>query len=262
MARLNALKPFVFSLLATFLSSCGAASLNDGVFRSADGSGAALPPPKSGVAAAAAPASSGLASEDVRKVSLSYTSLSDPRSASYKIGPLDILDITVFKVPELSKTIQVTEAGTMNFPLIGEVAVGDKSPREVEAILTKRLGAKYLQNPQLSVFVKEHNSQRVTVEGAVKKPGVLPLSGGLSLVQAIAQAQGLDDAADSTVVVFRSQGGKRYIGHYDISEIRSGRAEDPVLLSGDVVIVPTSDLKHALNTVIRLAPLATLVPLL
>ena len=120
-----------------------------------------------------------------------YAALSDPASKTYKVGPGDVLEVTVFKTPELSKNVQISEAGTINFPLIGELAVAGMTAREIEKELGQGLGAKYLQNPQISVFVKEYHSQRITIEGAVKKPGVYPIAGGLSLLQAVAQAGGI-----------------------------------------------------------------------
>jgi polysaccharide export outer membrane protein len=99
------------------------------------------------------------------------TAVTDPSSSAYKIGPLDVLDISVFKVAELSKSVQVADGGTINLPLVGEVPAAGKTAQEVETDLTAKLGAKYLQSPQVTVFVKEYNSQRVTVDGAVKKPG-------------------------------------------------------------------------------------------
>jgi polysaccharide biosynthesis/export protein len=198
----------------------------------------------------------------VRKIALSATSMSDPSSKAYKVGPLDVLEVTVFKVPELSKSVQVSESGTINFPLVGEVAAGGRTAREIEQSLTKSLGTKYLQNPQVTVFVKEYNSQRVTIEGAVKKPGVFPMAGGMSLLQAIAHAQGLEATAETAAVVFRVTNGKRAAAKYDISDIREGKSDDPQLQAGDVVIVPTSDVKEGVNTVMRFLPLATLIPLL
>jgi polysaccharide biosynthesis/export protein len=196
------------------------------------------------------------------KVAASYTSMSDPDSKAYKIGPQDILEISVFKVPELSKTIQVSESGTLNFPLIGETQVSGKTAREVEQDLSKRLGARYLQKPQITVFIKEHNSQRVTLDGAVKKPGVYPVAGGLSLLQIVAQGGGFDQNADETVLLFRQVDGKRSVAKYDVSDIRTGKAKDIQLLAGDVIVAPTSDLKEGMNTMFKFLPLATLIPLL
>lgn len=200
--------------------------------------------------------------EAVRKVAFSLASMSDPESKTYKIGPRDTLEVTVFKAPELSKTVQVSEVGTINFPLIGEVVAAGKTAREIEQEMTRALGSKYLQNPQISVFVKEYFSQRITMEGAVKKPGVYPIAGGLSLLQAMAQAGGFDDTASHTVLLFRQVNGKRLAGKYDVSNIRDGSEEDPQLQAGDVVIVATSDMREGMNMVLKLLPLAMLAPYL
>lgn len=188
--------------------------------------------------------------------------MSEPSSGAYKIGPYDVLDVSVFKVAELSKTVQSSEAGTINLPLIGEMQAGGRTAREVERELTGTLGAKYLQNPQITVFVKEYNSQRVTIEGAVKKPGVFPIQGRMTLLQAIATAQGLGEFADSTVVVFRQQQGKRSAAHFDVSSIRDGSSDDPELAAGDVVVAGKSALKEGFATIIKAAPITSVFGLL
>lgn len=244
-------------LAAAFAAACGISSVSD------DGTpklGAVEAPAQASSAAPAKPAASQAAALD--KAAQAYTAIADPKSKAYKIGPLDVLEVTVFKVPDLSKSVQVSEAGTINFPLIGEIQAGSKSARELEQELTKRLGAKYLRNPQITVFVKEYNSQRVTVTGAVKKPGVVPMAGGMTLVQAIAQSGGLDDLAESTAMLFRLTDGQRVGGRYDISAIQAGQGDDPQLQSGDVIVVPSSDLKTGANALLRALPLASVAPLL
>jgi polysaccharide export outer membrane protein len=255
------LLPGAMMMMAALLAgSCGISQTNDPAAFNQNLHDQQDAPKQAGPEQVTAPGDRGSV---LHQVSLNYAASSDPKSRSYKIGPLDVLDITVFKVPELSKTIQISEEGTMNFPLAGEVPVGGKSAREVEQLLTKLLAVKYLQHPQITVLVKEHNSQRVTVEGAVKKPGVIPMAGGLSLLQAIALAGGFEaEVADTDVAVFRTEDGKRYAARYDVASIRTGRAADPQLQSGDVIIVPTSDLKQGFNTFLKLLPLATLAPLL
>jgi polysaccharide biosynthesis/export protein len=248
-------------LAAALLCGCGASSVSE--------FGAATPH-LAASADAGAPAGGASASTilspgqqaAVRKAAFTATSASDPSSKAYKVGPLDVLEVTVFKVPDLSKSIQVSEAGTINFPLVGEIAAGGKTAREIEQELTKVLGARYLQHPQVTVFVKEYNSQRITIEGAVKKPGVIPMAGGLTLLQAIAQAHGLESVAETTVVVFRANGGKRTAVRYDITSIREGKSDDPQLLAGDVIVVTTSDIKEGINTLVKFLPLATIIPLL
>src|SRR5262245_26063455 len=166
------------------------------------------------------------------KAADAFVSASAPGSTAYKIGPQDVLDISVFKAPELARQVQVADAGTVNLPLVGEIRAAGKTAQEVEHDLAKKLGAKYMQSPQVTVYVKEYNSQRVTVEGAVKKPGVHTLKGRTSLLQFIAMSGGLDAVSDSAVVVFRRTDGKRYAARFDIDEIRAGRAEDPTIMAG------------------------------
>lgn len=201
-------------------------------------------------------------STQLQRVADKFTSMSKPGSATYKVGPQDVLEVSVFKVPELSKTVQVSESGSINLPLVGEVAAAGKTAQEIERDLTKKLGAKYLQSPQVTVFVKEYNSQRVTVDGAVRKPGVYPIRGETSLVQAIAMAEGTDtNTASSNVVVFRTVDGQRSAARFDLADIRDGKATDPIMKEGDVVVVDTSTGKMMLNVLLR-APFSAFVPLL
>lgn len=190
------------------------------------------------------------------------TAPATPGSHSYKIGPQDVLEISVFKVPELSKSVQVAESGTINLALIGDIEAAGRTAQDIERDLVKRLGAKYLQKPQVTVFVKEYNSQRITVEGAVKKPGVFPYRGRATLLQAIAMAEGLDAVSDTNVVVFRTVNGKRAAAKFDIAEIRNGGVQDPPIESGDVVVVATSTFKEAFNTILKALPLAGVFALL
>lgn len=191
------------------------------------------------------------------------TSVSTPGTTAYKIGAQDILEVSVFKVADLSKSVQVSEGGTINMPLLGEVAASGRTARELEQELTRSLGAKYLQNPQVTVYVKEYNSQRVTLEGSgIKKPGVYPIRGRMTLLQLVATAEGLSDISDSQLVVFRSTNGKKTAGKFDIAAIRTGDAPDPELMAGDVVVAPTSAGKETLNTVIKIVPLAAFATLL
>jgi|SRR5580704_5760972 polysaccharide export outer membrane protein len=82
-----------------------------------------------------------------------------PRNDAYKIGPLDVLEVTVFKVPDLSKTVRVDHDGSINYPLIGQIPAAGKTAHQLELDLTQRLDAKYLRSPQVTVIVKENNSR-------------------------------------------------------------------------------------------------------
>ena len=181
-----------------------------------------------------------------------------PATAGYRIGALDVLDISVFQVPELTKTVQVADTGTINLPLIGEVAVAGKTAQQVERDLTTRLGAEYLQHPQVTVYVKEYNSQQVTIQGEIKKPGAFPLKGKTSLLQLIALAGGFEDNSDSTVLILRQTNGKKSAATFDVSAIQKGRADDPLLQSGDNIIAGKSAIKAGFNAILKALPIAGL----
>ena len=170
------------------LSGCGASSLNDFKLETANlGTDAEAkdaaddlekqpaqePPTKTASITTASTSVDPKTKARLKEAAEKVIATGDPKSPAYKIGPMDVLEISVFKVEELSKTLQVSSIGTINVPLIGERPAAGRTAREIEKDLTDKWGAKYLQDPQVTVFVKEYNSQRVTVEGAVEKPGGL-----------------------------------------------------------------------------------------
>jgi polysaccharide export outer membrane protein len=161
---------------------------------------------------------------------------------TYRIGPDDLLKIEVFEVEELSSEERVSEDGFIVMPLIGGVRLGGLTPREAEREIAQALGRNYLQNPQVNVFVSEYASQDVTVTGSVKQPGVYPIKGRTTLLQAIAMAGGIDKLArEEEVVIFRDQGtsnAKAYV--VDLEKIHEGTLVDPVLVADDRIVVPES----------------------
>ena len=182
------------------------------------------------------------------------TVASDP-SVDYRIGPMDILDIAVFQVPDLTKEVQVSQSGQITLPLIGTIAAGGKTALELQTDIATQLGAKYLQSPQVTVSVKDSLSQQVTVEGAVAKPGVFPSTGTTTLLQAIALSGGLTDSAnDRAIVILRQVNGQRQAAKFDYSAILAAQAEDPVLSGGDVIVVDQSGLKTAWHSVLQSLP--------
>jgi polysaccharide biosynthesis/export protein len=195
------------------------------------------------------------------------TAVGTPGDSGYKIGPLDVLDVQVFKVPDVSKTVQVTEEGTITYPLVGEMHAAGKTTRELEAEFVQKFGSKYIRNPQVTIQVKEYNSQRVTVSGGVKTTGVYALKGRTTLTQVLAMAGDVDSSiASGDVVIFRTIDGKKSAAKFDFDEIRSGKVQDPLLEPGDVIVADTSATKVALANVLKVLPLATsaaiFVPLL
>lgn len=170
--------------------------------------------------------------------------------AEYRIGPSDVLEVSVFQVPDLSKTVQVSASGEIALPLIGNVAAGGQTIAELEDEIAQKLVERYLQSPQVSVFAKEATSRRVTVEGAVTKPGMVTLAGPTSLLQTIALSGGLKETADPRgILVFRTVQQKRMAAKFDLAAIRTGKAEDPVLHGGDIVVVDESGFRSALGSV-------------
>jgi polysaccharide biosynthesis/export protein len=184
-------------------------------------------------------------------------------SADYKIAPLDVIDIAVFGVPDLNRTVQVSTNGGITLPLINAVQAGGKTQSQLEKEIARKLEAGFLQSPQVTVFVKEYNSQKITVDGAVQKPGIFPVNGSTSLMQAIALAEGLNTVADpSGILIFRTVGEKRLAARFDLKQVRSGKIPDPILKAGDIVMVDESATRTTLRDVKEALPLSGLFQLL
>jgi len=247
---------------AGFLADCAASSSNTTALNApeytssgaVDSYGSSASSSTAFAPTAAAAAHSTAASEAADKL----TSAARPGNSAYMIGPLDVLDVQVFKVPDLAKTVQVADDGTINYPLIGDIHAAGKTAKQLEQELTQKLGAKYLRDPQVTVLIKEYNSQRVTVEGSVKTSGVYGIKGTTSLMQILAMAGGIDDnTASGAVVVFRTIDDVRSVARFDTDAIKKGTAEDPELAPGDVIVVDTSATKVAMENILKVVPLAT-----
>jgi polysaccharide export outer membrane protein len=168
-----------------------------------------------------------------------------PAAADYRIGPQDTLDITVDQLAEMPKTVQVDTAGHILLPLIGQVQASGRTPAELSGDIATALKKKYMKDPQVLVSLKEAQGQKITVDGAVIQPGVYPLAGPTTLLQAVSLAKGPDPklANIKHVAIFRTVGGARRQAFYDLSQVRSGKAEDPPVYGNDIVVVDTSGAK-------------------
>ena len=215
---------FVVLLLAAGLSACGSAPK-----RAYTGD---LPPPDT---TSASGASEG--------------------ATDYRVGAQDLLQISVFGVQELSHQARVNSNGMINVPLIGSVMAGGKTVPELEKELAALYADGYLQNPQVTIFIEEYTSQRVTMEGAFEKPGIYPLTGRTSLLQAVAMAGGTDEFADlNGVLVFRTIDGKRMAAAYDLTMVRRGELADPQIYGDDIVVIERSGSKSAFREFLRSVP--------
>ena len=181
--------------------------------------------------------------------------LGDPL-AGYRVGPLDVLSISVFKEPDLTFTdMTVDTSGRFEMPLIGTVEAAGKMPSELSAEIKGRLG-RYLVEPRVAVNVATANSQKVTVDGSVTDPGVFLLQGETTLTGAIALANGPSRVAKlSQVAIFRTVNGQRSAAVFDLRAIRNGQAADPRLIANDVVVVGFSGLSQGFQDFLQTVPL-------
>ena len=176
-------------------------------------------------------------------------------ATDYRVGAQDLLQISVFGVQELSHQARVNSNGMINVPLIGSVMAGGKTVPELEKELAELYADGYLQNPQVTIFIEEYTSQRVTMEGAFEKPGIYPLTGRTSLLQAVAMAGGTDEFADlDAVVVFRTIEGQRMAAAYDLQMVRRGELADPQIYGDDIVVIERSGSKSAFREFLRSVP--------
>ncbi|HWI87731.1 MAG TPA: polysaccharide biosynthesis/export family protein [Sphingomicrobium sp.] len=176
--------------------------------------------------------------------------------ANYKIAPMDKLAIRVFKQDDLTGDYDVDLAGHISLPLIGEVEAANLTTAELDQRLTEKLGAKYLEHPDVSVSIKQSAGRLVTVDGAVNSSGSFPLAGSLSLMQAIALAHGTtQDANAHRVAIFRTISGKRQAAAFDLVSIRRGQAEDPPVYAGDIIVVDGSSVKALEKRLLESIPL-------
>ena len=225
----RALRLHLACLLLLLLAACA----SGGGQRMANSTNEPLPPP------------------DTTSATGAYTGASD-----YRIGAHDLLAISVFGVEELNKEVRVNSNGQVSLPLIGGVMAGGKTISELEADLGKKYADGFLQNPQVTVFVKEFTSQRITLEGAFNKPGIYPITGRTNLLQGIAMGGGLNDqlADPGGIVVMRNVGGRRMAAVYDLRQVRRGVVENPELYGDDIIVVEQSGSKTAFRRLIESIP--------
>ena len=161
-----------------------------------------------------------------------------PLQAALGIG--DVFDVRVFGEQELSGTYRVASDGSINFPLIGKIKVDGVTASDLASELERGL-AKFLRQPNVSVFVKEYNSKKVYVFGEVQRPGTFPYEDGMNVVQAVTLAGGFTKLADrDATAVTRVVDGREQRMKVPVNEIGEGKAPNFRLEPGDIVFVPES----------------------
>ncbi|MFZ2997094.1 polysaccharide biosynthesis/export family protein [Sphingobium sp.] len=200
--------------------------------------------------------------EDAPRGDAAYAVMPAPPAVGvdYHIAPDDIIRIRIYHEPDLSlEDAQVTAAGMIRMPLIGDVSVAGLSATEAGDVIAGQYSRHILVSPQVSVFVKKAVGRRITVDGEVREPGLFPLDARLTLSQAVALAKGPTRLASlAQIVVVRQSDGQRQAAMFDLSAIRKGQAPDPEILPGDTVIVGLSRAKAILGgSLLAIPALAT-----
>lgn len=176
------------------------------------------------------------------------------QSGDLRISPLDVLEIKVFGSDELSSTYQVDPLGEIKFPMLGALQVKGYTSFELANVLEARLKEKYLQNPLVNVRVAEANGQQFTIEGAIAKPGMYPVRGPMTLIQALAVSGGPSSMANlEAILIFRTVEGERKVARFDLRMIRAGKSVDPVVYGNDIIVVDGRDQSY--DDMIRNLPL-------
>lgn len=176
----------------------------------------------------------------------------------YLIGPFDTLTIDVFGIQELNnREVRADAAGRISFPLAGTIDAAGKTPAELEGEIEQRL-RHVVRNPEVTVNLKETVSQVVTVDGEVRQPGLYPVVGRMTLMRAVARAQGVGEyARQSHVVIFRTVNGEHLAALYNLRAIRRGVYDDPEVFANDVIVVGDDQARRIFRDALQIVPLLT-----
>lgn len=191
---------------------------------------------------------------------------------NYVIGPQDLLAISVFEDPTVAGKYAVEADGTFTFPLIGRVKAGGLTLRELEQALHRLLANGYIRNPTISVAVEQYRSQRIFVVGEVRVPAPYPLTGDMTLMEALARAGFTTPDAGSDALILRPKRGSKGDGpilpgqgeadnaeviQIDLKELQAGRSSRNVRLQdNDTVFVPAAEIAYVTGQVRTPGPYA------
>ena len=196
-----------------------------------------------------------VAGTDLPPPSASDTAVLDP---DYAVGPLDRLRIDVFGNQDLSgRIVQVDNGGNIAFAGT-EITAAGRTPAQIGEQIEAALRENYFRDPRVTVNLEQAAARSVTVFGEVRTPGVYPVTGRMTLLRAIASAQGLTEVASrDEVIVTRTVNGQNYAAIYSLQAIRAGTYADPRIYPNDVVSVGDSPARRRFRDLIQVAPLLT-----
>lgn len=160
-------------------------------------------------------------------------------TSAHTLGSGDVVEIKVYREPDLTGIYRVSDSGVIDFPLIGEVALLAKRPQAVEEDIRARLADGFLVNPKVTVFLKERNSKKVYVLGQVNKPGTFNYEAGMTVIQAVTYAGGFTSLASrNNVQLTRVISGREERFRVPVGDIGQGTARNIELQPGDIIFVP------------------------
>ena len=167
------------------------------------------------------------------------TPIVGPQSAAFRIGPEDVLDVQIWKNPELSRVVPVRPDGMISLPLVNDIRAAGLTPIELRQQITQKL-SEFVPSPEVSVIVREVHSVKVAVVGAVRMPGHYEVNSAATVLELIARAQGLTEFADrGRIVVLRQNGTATQRIPFNYRNVAEGSEQDNFYVHpGDIIVVP------------------------
>ena len=182
------------------------------------------------------------------------TAPANSQAAEYVVGAQDVLKVTVFDEPTMSGSYRVDADGSFQYPMLGRVVAGGQRVREIEQALKTKLEDGFIRRAQVTVEVEQFRSRSIFIVGEVRSPGKYPMTGQMSLIEALAAAGSTTPAASSEVLILRprdpataqplspGQADQAGVMRVSLTELQLGRlSENVALTEGDTIFVPRAE---------------------